>query len=71
MLYEVETFWNPLHINLYRFLAHTVSTLLNDISSKATGPIGPKLYLWHSWAGELKVCVFYEQILLSLLAMAT
>ena len=51
------------------------STLSNDISSEATGPVRPKFYLWHAWAGVLKVCVcvcvFYENWLFNLVAMAT
>ena len=47
------------------------STLSNDIFSEATGPFKPKFHLWHPWAGGLKVYVFCEKSLLSLVAMAT
>ena len=45
--------------------------MLNDISCEAIGPIKPKCHLWQPWAGGLKVCVFYENRHLSLVAMAT
>ena len=48
-----------------------MSTFSNDISSEATGPLKPEFHLWHSWAGGLKVSVFHENCLLSLVAMAT
>ena len=54
-----------------RRLTCRLSTLSNDISSEATGPIGPKFYLCHPWARGLIVCVFYENWLLSLVALAT
>ena len=47
------------------------STLPNDISSEATRGIKPKCNLWHAWAGGLKVCVFYENFRLNLVAMKT
>ena len=51
------------------------STLSNDISSEATGPVRLRFHLWHPWAGGLKVYVFflffYENQLFSLVAMAT
>ena len=40
-------------------LVGRLSTFLNDMSSDATEPVGPKIYLWHTWARGLKVCVFY------------
>ena len=46
------------------------STLSNDISYEATGPFKPKFYLWHPLAGGFEVCVFNENCLLSLVAMA-
>ena len=50
---------------------HMTSTLSNDISSEATGPFKPKFHLWYPWAGGLNIYVFYENCLLSLVAMAT
>ena len=54
-------------------IACLVSTVLNDISSEATRPFGPKLHLWHPWTGGLKVSVvfFYENWQFSLVAMTT
>ena len=35
-----------------------MSTLSNDISSEATGQVGPKFHLWH--CGGLKIYIFME-----------
>ena len=55
---------------LLLLLLLSLSTLSNDISSEATGPSKPKCHLWHLWAGELKVCVFFMKIVI-LVAIAT
>ena len=56
----------------YAVVRRRLSTLSNDTSSETTRPIRPKLYLYllHSWASGLNVCIFAENWLFSLVAMA-
>ena len=41
-----------------------ICQLFQTTLSETAGPIRPKFYLWHSWAGGLKVCVFDENWIL-------